>query len=203
MLRVADLLASSQSSSRIIWKHYGSVWRTNKTLDIKCLVLTVYWKAVAVFWRNGCAVISAALFCLCMCVSWFPGAISSLQKNMRCYFALLPSCFEAHWDRLKRRWSVKLFFVRLHPVLSTTWTANAPSLTQPCLHKVLYQLNTAAVFAQWGDGQALSTSATAEWSPNMTCFLPSSPLLLSFSLTVCLCLFWKKETHVPIHGETH
>lgn len=34
MLKVVVLLASSQSSGHIIWKHYGSLWRINKMLKM-------------------------------------------------------------------------------------------------------------------------------------------------------------------------
>lgn len=80
MLKVVDLLASSQRGGRIIWKHYGSLWRTNNKLDIKSRALTMYSKAV--FCRNGCAVPSQVLFLVC--ASLFPDWVLCSKHNSTC-----------------------------------------------------------------------------------------------------------------------
>lgn len=117
MLKVVDLLASSQSSGHIIWKHYGSLWRTNKMLDIKCLVLTMYWKPMVVFWRNECAIISPTLFCVHVFFSFlFPGGVLSAAEYLEMHHALffflfLPVCFEVIASNVTDNESMKLFFI--------------------------------------------------------------------------------------------
>lgn len=197
-LKVVDLLASSQSSGRIIWKHYGSLWRTNKMLDIKCLVLTMYWKAMAVFWRNGCAAPSPALFCVCLCVYmcfflFSDSVLSSLQNNLRCCFALCfaPLCFEALGVQVM--WKVWSCFS-----WDCTWCSKTrPDHMNSKLQWVLPSLpSTKPVSAQHGDSvcsvrwlPGLKHDAAAEWSPNTTCFLPSSPTFFSSASPLFLCLF--------------
>lgn len=50
----------------------------------------MYWKAAAVFWRNGCAILGAALFCLCVHVfiSWHFISIAEEHEMLFCSFDL-------------------------------------------------------------------------------------------------------------------
>lgn len=144
MQRVADLLASSQRSSHIIWKHYGSVWRTNKMLDIKCLVVIMYWKAAAVFWRNGCAILRAALFCLCVCMSLY---FLTLYQRCRGAWDVILLFWPRVANHIARSWSVGGgIFSRIATGARPHELQTADSLPASSPQS-LYQLNAEIVFA--------------------------------------------------------
>lgn len=156
-----------------------------------------------------------ALLCF-VCVFLFPdGVLSALQQNIRCCFALFFFFFCAlkHLEvgsGISDVKSVKLLFMKLqHSALKpdqATWTEK--------LHRFSPSLSsTMSISAQHGDGvcsarwlPGLKYDATAERSPNTTCFLPSSStislLLLSFS--VCLSLSPLKERNIcsRLKGDT-
>ncbi len=173
------------------------------------------WKAVSVFWRNGCAVLSPALFCLhasvcvCVCVSFYFLIVFYLPCRLTWDVALLfaPMLWSA-WRHIQAQemWKVWSYF---------SWDCSRrsknepheqqtpPSLAQPRLHKACISST---------QRQCLLSEVTArpETPPPqlsdhliwLVSFL-HPPLFLYFSsLSLCLfvCLNWKKETYVPVWG---
>lgn len=131
--------------------------------------------------------LSALRFCVCARICFLKFYLSC--GITRVDTLLLCPC--THCKKLKRRWSVKIFFKSLHLVLSTTWTTNSYPALPP---QSFYQFNTEAVFAQRGDRQALNTSDLFPF------FILTFSLLLLFFLSLLVSL--SQEKRVPIQKET-
>lgn len=166
-------------------------------LDKICLVLTMYWEAVAVFWRNGCAVPSTRfVFCACVYVSFlFPDSVLSLlQYNLSCCFSSVASVLWSTW-RFKLKWCEKceVVFHKIAPgaLRSDHMSGKKSYLAFPTQSS--YQLSTETVFAQKGDSQAPGIDTTAKCSSNTTCFLPSSPTISVLLLYFPICIERKKH----------
>lgn len=128
--------------------------------------------------------------CVCVCVSLYFLIVFYLRCRTT-WDAALPFC-PVIWKRMKG-WFKQQCEIIFHEIATDALWPDHMNSTESCSAlppQSVYQLNTETVFAQWGDSQALKTSATAERSPNMTCFLPSSPtfFFLYFS-SLSLCLF--------------
>lgn len=151
---------------------------------------------MAVFWRDGCAVPSPALFrvCMCVCVLLFPDSVlSSLQHC----FALLCLCFEAFWGKFRCKTCEKckvMFFLTLHVGVSKTrpHEQSPPSVAQPSLHKT--RISSTGRQCLLSEVTARTLTRCHSWTITQCDLFPSFTLALFstsplvFCLSVCLCL---------------
>lgn len=160
---------------------------------------------MAVFWRNGCAALSLALFCLCvwLFISWyvfyprcritrdaglllFPWALKCMQIDLNVSDVKSASFWEIAPADVKRHHMNSKFY-RIVPSFPSTKPISAAHRDSVC--SVRWQPGLK-------HGRFTQYHRFPSFSPHM---FSTSPLFLS----ACLCLHWKKETYVPVQRETH
>lgn len=207
---LSERVSEWMSGGRIIWKHYGRTkWRTNKNAWYKMFGINdVLKNKTKKHWvcRSPARLCFVRVFFFLDCCFIFSCRITWDVVVVVALF-LLPGLWSAS---LKSKKSVRLVVFVLFFQPDHAWfpTKLPQSCTNPSLprslYKGLYQLSRPHVFAQRG---RLKHHAGFQQSPNTTLHFPfllfSFPLHLFLSFSVRLSQHWKKETHVPVRGETH